>query len=202
MFYWKTEKINFRTFILLSLVLTFGSCKRERQPSAFFPIDSLVTGQIQLLTSMQAGLFKEAILSGHSDSITYTPADTVAWLKELDIFRSLNIINKPINKGSYLVNDGLFDPGSNLTVKAFTSLKKLPVVYMRVYYQGNIDKPRKIEALYDDGNILYESARTLSLHFQQIDNKTILTSYTIRGGQKMMFGDSVAFYIKGRILVD
>lgn len=201
MFYWKTDRVLF-VVIFAGLIFGLSGCKRERQPASFFPIDSLVTVQIQQLTRMKAGLFKEAVLSGETDTITYVPNDTLAWVKELDIFRELDIINKPVNKGSYLVDDGLFDPGSNLTVKAFTSLKKLPVVYLKIYYQENIDKPRKIEALYDEGNFLYHSARQLSLHFQQVDNKTVLTSYAIKGGQKMIFGDSVAFYIKGQILVD
>ena len=100
------------------------------------------------------------------------------------------------------MSDGLFDPGSNLTVKAFTSLKKLPVVYLKIYYQGSIEKPRKIEALYDEANLLYESARLLSMHFAQVDNRTVLTHYSIKGGQKMIFGDSVAFYISAKILLD
>jgi hypothetical protein len=181
------------------------SCHSENQPAAFYPIDSLVMGQIHHLTRVNAGLFKEALLSGKSDTLTYTPGDTVAWMNELDIFRKLNVINKPVNKGLYAVDDGLFDPGSNLTVKAFTSLKtmkKLPVVYLKIYYQGTIDKPRKIEALYDESNLLYQNARRLSMNFQQIENRTVMTSYVIRGGQQIVFGDSVAIYISGKILVD
>lgn len=184
------------------VALALGSCNVKTQPAAFYPIDSLVMQQIHYLTEIKAGLFKQALLSGKTDTLTYAPKDTLGWIKELDIFRKLQVINKPINKGSYLVKDGLADPGSNLTFKAFNSLKKLPVVYLRVYYQGKIEKLRKIEALYDEENSLYESARLLSMNFQQINNKTVLTSYAIKGGQKMIFGDSVSFYIKGNILIN
>jgi hypothetical protein len=202
MSYWKTKAFN--TFYLTAIFLLFvlASCSQEKPPAGFYAIDSLVTDQIKFLNSIKAGLYKEAYLSGKTDTLSYTPGDTLAWINELDIFRKLEAINKPINKDSYLIDDGLFDPSSNLTVKAFTSLKKLPVVYLRIYYQGNINKPRKIEALYDDSNVLYESARQLSMHFQQIDGKTVLTSYSIKGGQKIILGDTVAFYIKGKILVD
>jgi hypothetical protein len=162
----------------------------------------LISEQVRHLAEIRAGLFKEALMGGEADTVRYVPGDTVAWLNELGIFRKLDIINKPVNKGSYLVSDGLLDPGSNLTVKAFTSLKKLPVVYLRIYYQGSIDKPRKIEALYDEANALYSSARLLSMHFEQIEKRTVLTGYAIKGGQKLIFGDSVAFYISGKILVD
>lgn len=179
-----------------------SSCESEDHPVTFYPIDSLVSGQAEYLTSIQAALFKEALLRGKADTITYTPGDTVAWMKELDIFSRLAEINKPVNKTNYSVSDGLFDPGSNLTVKAFTSLRELPVVYLKVYYQGSLAKPRKIEALYDEDNLLYQSARLLSMHFQQVGNRTVLTYYSVKGGEKMLLGDSVAFYISGKILVD
>lgn len=202
MFYY-LSKISLRTLIaLLVLSIACWSCESENQPATFYPIDSLVRGQALYLAQIQAGLFKEALLSGKTDTISYIPPDTVSWLKELEIFRKLNEINKPVNKGNYKVSDGLVDPESNLTVKAFTSLSDVPVVYLKVYYQGRITKPRKIEALYDEENVLYESSRILSMHFQQIDEKTVLTSWSIKGGQHMVFGDSVVFYIRGKILVD
>lgn len=187
------------------IILIFAgliSCEEARQPATFYPVDSLISSQALYLTEIEAGLFKEALLSGKTDTATYIPGDTLAWLNEFGIFQKLDMINKPVNKGNYLVSDGLFDPGSNLTVKAFTSLKKLPVVYLKIYYQGSIEKPRKIEALYDEANLLYESARLLSMHFAQVDNRTVLTHYSIKGGQKMIFGDSVAFYISAKILLD
>lgn len=203
MSYWKTNHHYFKCILLfLGLGIATASCESEKQPAAFYPIDSLVTGQARYLTDINAGLFKEALLSGKTDTVTYKPGDTLEWMNELDIFRKLDMINKPVNKGSYRIDDALFDPGSNLTVKAFTSLKKLPVVYLKIYYQGTIEKPRKIEALFDDANPMYKSSRLLSMHFQQIENETVMTSYFIRGGQKMVFGDSVAFYISGKILVD
>jgi hypothetical protein len=203
MFYWRTDQTFWKTaVVLLLLTIPLVSCESEKSPAAFYPIDSLVTAQAGHLSNIKAGLFKEALLSGETDTLTYTPDDSVAWINELDIFRKLDIINKPVNTGSYLVDDGLLDRESNLTVKAFTSIKKLPVVYLKIYYQGTMARPRKIEALYDEDSPLHQSARLLSMYFQQIENKTVLTSYAIRGGQKMMFGDSVAFFINGKILVD
>lgn len=203
MFYWRISRRSLTTVVFsIVAILALLSCEEEKQPATFYPLDSLLSAQANYLTRIDAGLFKEALLSGKTDTVSYVPGDTTAWLNELGIFQKLDIINKPVNKGSYLVNDGLFDPQSNLTVKAFTSLKKLPVVYLKIYYQGTIQKPRKIEALYDEANALYESSRLLSMHFAQIDDATVLTSYSIKGGQEMILADSVAFFISGRILVD
>lgn len=198
---------RYAPLVLLVTLLAMLSCESEKQSASFYPIDSLVSQQVYLLAKIDAALFKEALLEGHTDTVTYTPADTTVWMKELEVFKKLNEINKPVNKGRYEVTDGLLDPGSNLTVKAFTSKPlddndPLPIVYLKIYYQGNIRKPRKIEALYDEETLLYKSARHVSMHFQQIENQTLLTSYFVKGGQKMVFGDTVTFYISGKILVD
>lgn len=197
-----TRKCFATSFSLLLILLSLGSCQSRKQPPAFYPIDSLLTRQIRHLTAIHATLWKSATLSGKTDTIRYIPGDTLGWIKELDVFRKLDIINKPVNKDNYRIDDGLLDPGSNLTVKSFESTEDVPVVYLRVYYQGTMRKPRKIEALYRESNVLFSSSRLLSIEFQQIENNTVLTSYEIRGGQRMVMGDSVEFHISGKILVD
>lgn len=189
-------------FSVLLILILLGSCQSRKQLPVFYPIDSLLTEQIVHLTEIHARLFKSATLSGRTDTIHYTPGDTLAWTQELDVFRKLDIINKPVNKDNYRIDDGRLDPGSNLKVKAFESTEEVPVVYLRVYYQGTMQKPRKIEALYREANVLYSSSRLLSLEFQQIEDNTVLTSYEIRGGQKMVMGDSVEFHIRGKVLID
>ena len=194
----------------LFAVTALLSCESEKQPATFYPVDSLISDQINYLTSIRAGLFKEALLSGKADTTTIIPADTTGWQKELEIFRKLDEINRPVNKEYYEVTNGQIDPTSNLRVQEVQPRKELPVkvreqlqvAYLKIYYQRNIGKPRKIEAQYDEGNQLFESTRFLAMHFQQIENRTVLTSYSVRGGQKMVFGDSVAFYIGGKVLID
>lgn len=201
MFYYKIKKYSCQ--ILLALFATAGlSCESEKKPATFYPIDSLISDQVYHLTAINAGLFKEALLSGKADTARINPPDTTAWKKELEIFRKLDEINKPVNKQNYKVTDRQVDPASNLMVKAFESLEALPVVYLKVFYQGNISKPRKLEALYNEGNLLFQSARFLSMHFEQIESKTVLTSYSVKGGQKMTFSDSVTIYIGGKVLID
>ena len=195
------NKINL-SWTIIALFFLVG-CTTGKKESDFYAIDSLVTKQLAQLTELKARLHKTAAMEDRVDSVSYVPNDTVAWAKELDIFRQLKVINKPVNHGSYLVDDNLRDPSSNLTVKAFTATEKhLPVKYMKIFYQHSIDKPRRIEALYDEENSLYESSRLLSMDFRQVQNKTVLTSYSIDGGQKMIIGDSVTFRIKGQISID
>ncbi len=178
------------------------SCNEKKEIAPLYNVDSLVSVQVSYLTSKHAGLRKEARIGPQYDDSTYTPKDTLAWSNELEIFRQLEVINKPINRNGYIIDDGLFDPASNLTVKAISALEKQPVRYLRIFYLNSIHKPRKIEALYNDGNALYESGRLLSMEFNQVGDKNILTSYSIQGGQKMILGDSVSFLIKGKIIIE
>jgi hypothetical protein len=180
------------------MLVVMGSCDQGIQTSKLYNIDSLVTEQANLLSAGKPRLQKLVVLGANNDTLTYTP-DSTGWSRELEIFRQLEVMNKPVNRANYLVDDNLYDPGSNLTVKAFTALAPLPVRSVRVFYDTDIQKPRKIEAVYDEENTLYKSSKNLLLEFQQINNKTLLTSYSIDGGQKMILSDSVTFSVKGRI---
>jgi hypothetical protein len=185
------------TMIIVSAFI-FLACQDNTRTSKLFNIDSLVTQQVTFLSIGKPKLTKEAFLGSSHDQVEYVP-DSVGWSKELDIFRQLETMNKPINKTKYLIDDGLYDPGSNLTVKAFTALEPLPVTSVRIFYDTDLQQPRKIEAVFSEENSLYESSKNLLLEFQVINNKNLLTYYSIDGGQKMILSDSVTFSVKGKI---
>ncbi len=195
MYYW----IN-RILIVVILSSLF-SCEKGEREAGLYPIDSLMDAQINFLSDNRAVLQKVALIGSTLDTTTSVPKDTLAWTNELDIFRQLEAINKPLNRSSYLVDDNLYDPRSNLTVKSFTSLDDLPVKSLRVFYATSVKSPRRIEAVFHDKNALYESSRTLSLTFEQVKSQNTLTSYSIQGGQKIILGDTVAFQVKGDIQI-
>ena len=184
------------------VAVLLSSCKPENQTAILYPIDSLLDGQVDELVQARATLTKFAMIGDKADTTTLAQPDTMAWEKEFEIFRELNLLNKPANQNLYLIDDNLYDPGSNLTVKAFTSTEPTPVRSMRVFYEQSVLKPRKIEAVYEEGNALYSSSRQLSLNFQEINNKSVLTSYSIDGGQKMILSDSVSFTVRAKIQLD
>jgi hypothetical protein len=189
------------TVISLSLVsLLAFSCGDKPAQTLLFNIDSLVAKQENYLAQSNAKLQKHAIINGVSDDTLLTNKEM--WKKELEIFRQLQSINKPVNRINYIVDDGLFDPSSNLTVKAFSAKTDLPVQYVRVFYQDSIARPRKIEALYQNKNILYASSRLLTMEFENLGGQVVLTSYSVEGGQKMLMGDSVMFTIEGKITIN
>jgi hypothetical protein len=222
MFYWKNNAFR-NTFLRLhsltgwpALLLTEGrllrhsilvcscflilSCSRKAEDKViFYPIDSLVNHQIRYLAAAKATIKKTASVGDKKDANTYTPADTTAWLKELGVFLELDVINKPINQHAYLVDDGLTDIRSNLSVKAFTAKEPLPVKSLRIYYHQSPDNLRRLEAEFNEENSLYTNSRHLFMEFQEVHNKIVLTSYSIEGGQKMYLDDSVRYAVKGSI---
>jgi hypothetical protein len=176
------------------------SCSKKEKTGSLYAIDSLLTAQVKYLTEQKATLTKVTLLGGKEDKVSLTPKDSAAWKNELEIFATMDMINKPTNKVYYQADD-LSDIRSNLNVKAFSTKEDLPIRYLRVYYHEDISKLRKLEAEFNELNSLYKSSRMLVMEFQQMGNNVVLTSYEIVGGQKMFLGDSVQYNIKGTLSI-
>lgn len=183
----------------LALLLSFCSTM-DTKNSVYYPMDSLMQAQVEYLTTSKALLTKKAEIDGTEETSSFTPPDSTAWAHELNIFSELNVINNPVNTGNYVVENGL-DNNSNLSIRSFTGKTTLPVVYLKIFYLENLSGIRRIEALYREENSLLKGSRLLILEFQEIHRKTILTSYSIEGSQKMFLGDSVQFLVKGTIAI-
>ena len=178
-----------------------GACSSEKRGvNPLYNVDSLIQTQISYLKTYETSVEKHALLDGVRKTTTITPRDSSAWNEELAIFLELEVINKPSNKSLYKVEDKL-DNKSNLNVKSFVATEELPVTVLTIYYDRSLDQVRKIEAQYNEANALYKSMRYLTLEFEQIFNKTLLTSYTVAGGQKMFLDDSVQYSIKANIAI-
>ena len=198
-----TLRETVKTLLMIApLSLISLSCNQKKEVNAhYYNIDSLINAQISYLPPKKIILIKETTLNGKSDTAHLSSHDTLLWSNELDVFRQLRIINKPINIDAYTIENKP-DPKSNLTIRSFTVKRKLPVEYLKVYFQGSPSNLRKIEALYQEGNSLYRSSRLLKMEFENIYNKITLTNYSIAGNQKMFLGDSVKFSIKGNLKIN
>lgn len=205
MFYLKNSLIKIRSFIhlfgiALVLMCSISACdQRGVHYAGYYPIDSLVSSQIHFLTEAKASTHKVARLGEKEEKQTIQPKDSTGWMNELDIFHELKTLNKPINVGAYKVEDGLTDNRSNLKIKTIVTDKELPVRSMKIYYYGKPENVKRIEAQFKETNSLYSSTRFLTMEFQDVYNKPVLSSYSINGGQKMFLGDTVVFSVKGNI---
>ncbi len=207
MFYWKNNLIKIRSFLHLFgiasvLMFSISACdQRGVQYAGYYPIDSLVSSQVRFLTEAKASTQKVAMLGEKEEKQTIQPKDSTGWMNELDIFHELKTLNKPINVGAYKVEDGLTDSRSNLKIKTIVTDKELPVRSMKIYYYGKPENVKRIEAQFKEVNSLYSSTRFLTMEFQDVYNKPVLSSYSVNGGQKMFLGDTVVFSVKGNIML-
>jgi hypothetical protein len=186
---------------LLLLVITWvalASCTESaKKADSYF--DSLVTNQVTALSLAKASIVKQASIAGNHDETTFTP-DSTLWESELDIFRQLEIYERSAYKDAYEVKDGIPDEKSNLTVRSYRSLKNIPVRDLKFYYHDQFRHLKKIEATYREQNTLYTTWRTLQMEFDETNGKSVLSSYSVSGVQKMVLSDSVKFLIHSKVI--
>ncbi|HEX6890408.1 MAG TPA: hypothetical protein VF141_06940 [Chryseolinea sp.] len=186
--------------IVLGLFGFLVSCSEGKKIEALYPVDSLLNAQARYLAEKKALLKKVVALSGKEEEISLSPKDIIAWRNELEAFTALDVINKPINRRYYSVED-LSDNRSNLKVKSFATKEDLPVRFIKIYYYKEPNKLRRLEAQFKESNSLYNSSRDLAMDFQQFGDTIVLTSYNIIGGQKMLLDDSVQYRVSGSLSI-
>lgn len=195
-------KLNVVVFILTCAVCFSGCRPAENRSEKYYNLDSLFQAQTQLLIASKATLTKTAELGEKKERKSFSP-DSLGWIDEFGTLNELALINKPTYRGLYLIHDEQ-DRKSNLRILSYSlkkgaDNKKIPVRYVNIYYLGSLDRIKRIEGLYNEENELYRGSHYFSIELQDVYNKNMLTSYSIKGHQKMILADSVDFTIEGRI---
>jgi hypothetical protein len=160
-------------------------------------MDSLVNAQINYLVATKSSVTKTAAIDSAQDKSNFMP-DSTQWANEMEIFRHLDLINKPIYIDAYDLLE-VEDNNSNLRVKILNANKDVPIKQFKIYYHNTIDKVRKIEATLNEQNTLYYTSRNFLIELEDFKDKMILSSYRVQGVQKMILRDSVKFSIRSKI---
>lgn len=187
------------SFWLLGLVFLL-SCSRatpKTESNQSLDIDQLLETQITQLGQHKNVLDKEADVDGTRSDSTFVPTPEI-WKSELEIFRQLNLINKPIHKGAYLKEGPLDDTRSNLKILQYSSTTSR-LISLKIYYQNDPRQFKRIEGLLHETNQLYTNDRSLTLEFDDDNGKPLLVSYSVVGFQKVAVRDTVKFYVRGHI---
>jgi hypothetical protein len=184
--------------ILGALAIT--SCQNNTAVSKkYFDVDSLIDQQLVYLEKTGASLTKVASIDSVNDKANFKP-DSASWAKELEVFRHLDIINKPIYVDAYDITDGEKDVNSNLIVRSFIANREIPVKSLKLFYQGSPQRLRKLEAVLNEQNSLYYTSRKFSLELEDVNEQLVLSRYNVRGVQKMILRDSVRFSIASKVI--
>lgn len=192
-----------RSVVLLFIALAGGcwSCSNRASSISGRPsiIDSLLDAQIKELTKSGARVSKRAVLDGKTDQFEFSP-DSAGWGNELDSFHDLAMFQRPAYSQTYQVEDGLKDPNSNLAIREFRALQRVPVMEIRFFYLHEFGNLKKIEATVQQDNLLYATRRKVTLEFDDAVGRTNLVSYQIDGTQKMMLSDTVHYQVTSHVL--
>lgn len=195
-----------RSLLYISAFVFIISCETKVvTTSNYLDIDSLINAQVKNLIAVKARVKKNAGLEHVVNQSEHIP-DSLGWANELDVFRQLDMINKPSYKDSYEILDRGKDINSNLTVRSYEPRKnlsdkereKLPVRLLKFYYYQ--EHLKKMEALFTEKNNLHYTTRIMNLEFDDRQGAGILSHYSIEGVQKMILTDTVRFRITGDVL--
>ena len=183
---------------LLSLLILMSCAEGNRAegPSQrieeYYNVDSLLVQQIDVLAANKASLVKKVVYAGREE------IDTVALTEdsleqELLMFNEMNI-NKPVLSGRYIKSVQQKE-GLEVTRYQADEPDDLRVNYLEVYRQGG--EVQRLEALFSDRNLLYNSTRKLILN---LNEQQLPQTYLIEGIQKMIFKDEVEYSIQGQFI--
>lgn len=181
-------------FIFLLLIVT-SACQKPQivSHSGILNCDSLLDAQLAGLTSMT--LDKKLFVNGvEFQSIT---TDKIDWVKELEGFRELNQINRPIYRDAYQIKNTP-DPQSNLTIQTWTAKTKIPIRILRLFYLENINNIKRLEAEIVFNELYHRSSKKLRLDFTLLGHPR-LESYEISGSQQYFWGAPNTILVKGNI---
>lgn len=172
---------------LLVLWALLSACHeevKENQVKRYFDLKGLVEKQINSLNSQKSTVRKVVLLSEKTETQTIKNID---WARELTLFTQADL-NKPAFIQSYSV-----DSSSNGVKYTLKNTEKLPVKYLTVSRVG--EDGIRVEALMNSKNYLYEIERYLEMNLKNNN----VTSYQIKGFQKIIFGNKKVFNINGVI---
>ena len=164
----------------------------------FYDINGLIEEQIRLLDSVGPYIIKKAIIGGNEEITQITPEDSTAWSKEMNIFKAADI-NKPLLRDSYQIEDVSVGNMSTTSYKSKNRGKTI-VEELSIQFVQNTQKPIKIHASLDSRNLLFNSVKTLEMHFQNINGKQMIRQYKSDGWQKMISKDSTYYSIVAEVV--
>ncbi len=184
-------------FLIAGCAFLLTACNRVNQQydKAYVDFDSLINVQVAELIKSEVTINKISVINGKRDSSTFLP-DSLKLSNELDVFRQLDLINKPLYRNSYDIKVGEKDTKSNLLIRSYTAKSPSPVSYVKFYYQSSSNHIKKLESFFREENALYNTSRNLTLIFDDSSGSPLLSGYQLSGSQKMILSDTVNFSVE------
>lgn len=161
--------------------------------SQYFDVEGLLAANAEELLQREVKLSKVASFGGEVEKTTIW-LDSAAVIRELDVFRDADI-NKPEFADSYR-KEVTQENGIEVVSYLAEDKEELNVNYLRVFMDAETEEVERLEALFSNKNILYNSTRLLKVEFGKVGAAQLPHSYTIEGVQKMIFSKPANYTIK------
>ncbi len=184
-------------FIFLLALIALAACKPPATPSVqsnILNIDSLLSAQAKLLSTVS---IEKTLMVG--DSTFQRQTLQVNLEKELELFKEIGQINRPIYQRAYHTSIKP-DTQSNLTIKEFQAVEDVPVKTIRLYYLNEPTQLKRLEATVATEDLYQSSEKKLILDFSILGDTVRLKSYGVSGDQQYFLGAPQYFSMSTTIL--
>lgn len=177
-------------------IMALAACEQPVPRSAAeqdFNVSGYVQQEIKRLQASQPAVLKS--VETEKEPAETIQVDNLDWAEELAVFEEADI-NKPTLREYYTSEkQALPDGGTAIT---YTKKEDARTPVERLYLQLSPDqKLQHLEATFKDQNLLFFSKRKAIL---QADPATgNLAGYSIKGVQKLIFGDSLHYSIQANL---
>ena len=200
------RRLTLGLFTVVAAAMVVMSCAPASDDDiVYFPVDSLMDVQIHSLLKTGASIRKTSVLDSTRETTDQKPTTIDAWRDELEAFLDLEVINNDTKVRPYRVEAEMSDTRSNLKIRSIVLRNEMdpeefPVESIKIFYEGTYTNVRRIEAQYRKRHTMYHSLRHVTLEFNEVRGKNMLTAYALRGGQKIFLGDSVSYAMYTKVL--
>jgi hypothetical protein len=185
-----------RIALLAGIAVFFSSCDAGEQDNragsnVYYDLKGFVTTQITLLEQETPLVQKMVVSNGSKESLS---TKEINWKRELELFLQADINKGPYGKSYTIVQQDSLHYEYNLMEG-----EKLPVQYLKITLDKPGGTPTAIAAQLVSKNKLYESNKDIQLTCTTQSGRTVISTYSIKGYQRLVLTEPKAFEITGQI---
>jgi len=187
-------KLSAHIFPIIIILLLSGCDQpqeKAKEKKIYYDLKGFIETQIEFLSEQKPIVDKVMSVSGKNESRSTREVD---WKKELELFIQADI-NKPAYSKSYAVSK----PDSLTSVYTLKTEENISVKWVRIQLDKTTGNPVLIQARLRSENKLYQSEKNVELHCKSESNQWHLTSYSIKGYQKLATMDRKDFDIQAEV---
>ena len=187
-------KLSAHIFPIIIILLLSGCDQpqeKAKEKKIYYDLKGFIETQIEFLSEQKPIVDKVMSVSGKNESRSTREVD---WKKELELFIQADI-NKPAYSKSYAVSK----PDSLTSVYTLKTEENISVKSVRIQLDKTTGNPVLIQARLRSENKLYQSEKNVELHCKSESNQWHLTSYSIKGYQKLATMDRKNFDIQAKV---